>query len=76
MRGIDSFADRLIMLTAQDIDNLNKDSHIAYLKALYDCQNFVLVDLSHTPTLNKKHSFKTLATKMTCTSPSSPTNPL
>ncbi|WP_276953103.1 hypothetical protein [Helicobacter rodentium] len=54
MRGIDSFADRLIMLTAQDIDNINKDSHIAYLKALYDCQNFVLVDLSHTPTLNKK----------------------
>ena len=54
MRGIGLFADRLITLTAQDIDNLNRDSHIAYLKALYECQSFILVDSSHTPTLNKK----------------------
>ena len=49
MREIGSFADRLTTLTAQDIDNLNKDSHIAYLKALYECQSFILVDYSHTP---------------------------
>ncbi|MGX2973208.1 hypothetical protein, partial [Helicobacter sp. T3_23-1059] len=52
MREIGSFADRLTTLTAQDIDNLNKNSHIAYLKALYECQSFILVDSSHTPSLN------------------------
>lgn len=56
MIGIGSFADRLTTLTAQDIDNLNKDSHIAYLKALYQCQDFILVDSSHTPSLNDNNA--------------------
>ena len=32
------------ILTIQDIENLNKDSDIIYLKALYQCENIVYFD--------------------------------
>ncbi|WP_110580719.1 hypothetical protein, partial [Helicobacter cinaedi] len=42
------------LLTAQDIDNLNKDSETIYLKALYQCENYILLDENKEAIVNKK----------------------
>ncbi|WP_232000224.1 hypothetical protein [Helicobacter cinaedi] len=42
------------LLTAQDIDNLNKDSETIYLKALYQCEDYILLDENKEAIVNKK----------------------
>ena len=47
----------------QDIDSLTKDSPIALLNALYQCQDFVFVDCRHNPSLNESNITKTFGYK-------------
>ena len=50
-------------ITQQDIDSLTKDSPIALLNALYQCQDFVFVDSTHNPSLTKSNITKTFGYK-------------
>ena len=47
----------------QDRDSLTKDSPIALLNALYQCQDFVFVDSTHNPSLTKSNITKTFGYK-------------
>ena len=47
----------------QDRDSLTKDSPIALLNALYQCQDFVFVDSKHNPSLTKSNITKTFGYK-------------
>ena len=57
------FSRRPIVLSIQDIDSLTKDSPIALLNALYQCQDFVFVDSTHNPSLNDSNITKTFGYK-------------
>ena len=57
------FSRRPIVLSMQDIDSLTKDSPIALLNALYQCQDFVFVDCRHNPSLTKSNITKTFGYK-------------
>ena len=57
------FSRRPIVLSMQDIDSLTKDSPIALLNALYQCQDFVFVDCRHNPSLNESNITKTFGYK-------------
>ena len=50
-------------ITQQDIDSLTKDSPIALLNALYQCQDFVFVDSTHNPSLSDSNITKTFGYK-------------
>ena len=57
------FSRRPIVLSMQDRDSLTKDSPIALLNALYQCQDFVFVDSTHNPSLTKSNITKTFGYK-------------
>lgn len=57
------FSRRPIVLSMQDIDSLTKDSPIALLNALYQCQDFVFVDSRNNPSLNDSNITKTFGYK-------------
>ncbi len=57
------FSRRPIVLSMRDIDSLTKDSPIALLNALYQCQDFVFVDCRHNPSLTKSNITKTFGYK-------------
>ena len=57
------FSRRPIVLSMQDIDSLTKDSPIALLNALYQCQDFVFVDSTHNPSLSDSNITKTFGYK-------------
>ena len=50
-------------ITQQDIDSLTKDSPIALLNALYQCQDFVFVDSKNNPSLSDSNITKTFGYK-------------
>ena len=50
-------------ITQQDRDSLTKDSPIALLSALYQCQDFVFVDSTHNPSLTESNITKTFGYK-------------
>ena len=50
-------------ITQQDIDSLTKDSPIAFLNALYQCQDFVFVDSKNNPSLNNSNITQTFGYK-------------
>lgn len=56
-------ATTLKYITQQDIDSLTKDSPIALLNALYQCQDFVFVDSTHNPSLTESNITKTFGYK-------------
>lgn len=57
------FSRRPIVLSIQDIDSLTKDSPIALLNALYQCQDFVFVDCRHNPSLSDSNITQTFGYK-------------
>ena len=59
----DNNATTLKHITQQDIDSLTKDSPIALLNALYQCQDFVFVDSTHNPSLSDSNITKTFGYK-------------
>ena len=50
-------------ITQQDRDSLTKDSPIALLNALYQCQDFVFVDSTHNPSLSDSNITQTFGYK-------------
>ena len=50
-------------ITQQDIDSLTKDSPIALLNALYQCQDFVFVDSKNNPSLSDSNITQTFGYK-------------
>ncbi|MDY5186341.1 MAG: lipase, partial [Helicobacter trogontum] len=57
------FSRRPIVLSMQDIDSLTKDSPIALLNALYQCQDFVFVDSKNNPSLSDSNITQTFGYK-------------
>ena len=59
----DNNATTLKHITQQDIDSLTKDSPIALLNALYQCQDFVFVDYKNNPSLSDSNITQTFGYK-------------
>ena len=59
----DNNATTLKHITQQDIDSLTKDSPIALLNALYQCQDFVFVDSKNNPSLSDSNITQTFGYK-------------
>ncbi|MGX2973075.1 hypothetical protein [Helicobacter sp. T3_23-1059] len=52
MNKIDFFATKIIGVDMQDINNITKNSNIAFLNALYQCQDFIIIKSNQSPSLN------------------------
>ena len=51
------------ILDESDIDSINVNSPFAYLRALFLCENIIVVDEQGNPTLNESNLFKHLGYK-------------
>ncbi|WP_202392300.1 hypothetical protein [Helicobacter saguini] len=57
------FTARLMFISYDEIKNINKNSSIAHLKALYECQDFIAIDYNNKTLLNKNLAIKNFGYK-------------